>query len=108
MLAAAETSSRSFLPSDERGYVVPAAPDPTVASRAGAGGATADGAAGLSYGSHIKQLLNRLFMSHLKEVFLPPAIEHVVGHSGRWQIATGSQDGGLVTIVHAPGHLPQA
>jgi len=53
MLAVAETPSRSSLPSNEGGYVVPAASDPNVTSRAGAGGATADGTAGLIYGSHI-------------------------------------------------------
>jgi hypothetical protein len=36
MLAATETSSRSSLPSSEGRYVVLAASDPTVASRAGA------------------------------------------------------------------------
>ena len=59
MLAVAEVSSRLLPPFNQGGYVVPAALDPTVASRADAGGATADGAAGLTYGSHIKQLLKR-------------------------------------------------
>ena len=63
MLAAAETSSRSSPPSNEGGYVVPVAFDPTVANRADTGGATADGTAGLVYGFHIKQLLDRLHVA---------------------------------------------
>ena len=66
MLAAVETSSRSSLLSHERGYVVPTASDPTVASRASVGGATADGTAGLSYRMILNSYINNL-MSRFKK-----------------------------------------
>jgi hypothetical protein len=84
MLVVAKTSSRLSPPPRGGGYVVPAAPDPTVASRAGAGGATANGVAGLSYGFHIKQLLKQLHVALKKKfasrqtpfLLLTPATAH--------------------------------